>query len=138
MTLLTETIIFRRIFVLTANVTDTIPSALLDRMEVIHLSGYTEEEKHTIAVKHLLPRQLKENGLKSRQFGISDGALRQIIREYTSEAGLRNLERELGKTCRKVARKIAEGRKGKTSITKGNFLALLLALIGVLFLFILS
>jgi ATP-dependent Lon protease len=107
-------------FILTANITDTIPSALLDRMEVIHLSGYTEEEKKIIAEKHLLPRQIKENGLKKKTFSLSSGALFQIIREYTSEAGLRNLERELGTLCRKIARKIAEGKKGRHTVTRGN------------------
>ena len=108
-------------FVLTANATDNIPSALLDRMEVIGLSGYTEEEKMTIADRHLVPRQIKDNGLRSRSLQISAGAMGQIISEYTSEAGLRNLEREIGSICRKVARQIAEGRK-KTGfkITRGN------------------
>ena len=108
------------IFILTANLTDTIPSALLDRMEIISLSGYTEEEKRIIAQKYLLPRQIKENGLKSKTMSISAGALQQLIREYTSEAGLRNLEREIGNICRKVARKIAEGEKRLFHITKGN------------------
>jgi ATP-dependent Lon protease len=107
-------------FILTANITDTIPSALLDRMEVIHLSGYTEEEKVIIARQHLLPRQIKENGLKAKQMRISRSALLQIINEYTAEAGLRNLERELGALCRKIARKIAEGEKGDFSVTRGN------------------
>jgi ATP-dependent Lon protease len=107
-------------FILTANFTDTIPSALLDRMEVITLSGYTEDEKHTIAQRHLIPRQIKENGLKSKTMSISNGALSKIITEYTSEAGLRNLEREIGTLCRKVARKIAEGDKGPFRITKNN------------------
>jgi len=107
-------------FILTANTTDSIPSALLDRMEVINLSGYTEEEKMTIATKHLIPRQIKENGLKPRSMSISEGALRQIIAEYTSEAGLRNLEREISSICRKLARKIAEGQKKSLKITKGN------------------
>ena len=108
-------------FILTANLTDTIPSALLDRMEVIMLSGYTEEEKKVIAFKHLIPRQIKENGLKGRSIQISAGALEQMISEYTSEAGLRNLEREIGTLCRKVARKIAEGdAKGSFKITRNN------------------
>ena len=107
-------------FILTANLTDTIPSALLDRMEVITLSGYTEEEKKTIAQRHLIPRQIKANGLKKKTLSISMGALVKIISEYTSEAGLRNLERELGSLCRKVARKIAEGEKGPFKITKNN------------------
>ncbi|MGD2149422.1 MAG: endopeptidase La [Desulfobacterales bacterium] len=107
-------------FILTANLTDTIPSALLDRMEVITLPGYTEEEKKTIAQRHLIPRQIKENGLKVRNISISPAALYQIIKEYTSEAGLRNLEREIGALFRKVARKIAEGDKGRFHITKNN------------------
>ncbi|MBW2192225.1 MAG: endopeptidase La [Deltaproteobacteria bacterium] len=110
----------RVMFVLTANFTDTIPPALLDRMEVITLSGYTEEEKRTIARRHLVPRQMKENGLRARIMTISSGALSQVIREYTSEAGLRNLEREIGTLCRKIARKIAEGEKGPFRITKYN------------------
>ncbi|NQT10295.1 MAG: endopeptidase La, partial [Desulfobacteraceae bacterium] len=108
------------IFILTANLTDTIPSALLDRMEIISVSGYMEEEKRIIAEKYLLPRQIKENGLKPKTMNISTGALQQLIREYTSEAGLRNLEREIGNICRKVARKIAEGKKRPFHITKGN------------------
>ena len=107
-------------FILTANFTDTIPSALLDRMEVITLSGYTEDEKQVIAQRHLIPRQLKENGLKSKTLSISKGSLSKIISEYTSEAGLRNLEREISSLCRKVARKIAEGDKGPFRITKNN------------------
>ena len=107
-------------FVLTANLTDTIPLALLDRMEVITLSGYTEEEKEAIAQRHLIPRQIKANGLKKKTLSISTGALVKIISEYTSEAGLRNLERELGTLCRKIARKIAEGEKGPFKITKNN------------------
>ena len=108
----------RVMFILTANITDTIPSALLDRMELIHLSGYTEEEKTEIARKHLIPRQIRESGLKPKQIVISPGALRQIINEYTSEAGLRNLEREIGTLCRKVARRVAEGRAQAVSITQ--------------------
>jgi ATP-dependent Lon protease len=107
-------------FILTANTTDTIPSALLDRMEVINFAGYTEEEKAAIAFKHLLPRQIKENGLKSRTLTISAGAMNQIISEYTAEAGLRNLEREIGTICRKAARQIAENRKKKFQVTRGN------------------
>ena len=107
-------------FILTANFTDTIPSALLDRMEVINLSGYTEEEKGAIATKHLLPRQIKENGLTAKNIDITPNALDLIINEYTSEAGVRNLERELGTLCRKVARKIAEKEKGPFKLTKTN------------------
>lgn len=107
-------------FILTANLTDTIPSALLDRMEVISLSGYSENEKKVIAGMHLIPRQIKENGLKKKLISISDGSLRQIITEYTSESGLRNLERQIGSLCRKTARKIAEGEKGPFKISKNN------------------
>jgi len=107
-------------FILTANLTDTIPSALLDRMEVIALSGYTEEEKIVIAKNYLIPRQIQENGLKTRSTSMSSGALQLMITEYTSEAGLRNLEREIGAICRKVARKIAEGQKGAFAVTKAN------------------
>ena len=107
-------------FILTANLTDTIPSALLDRMEVIPLSGYTEEEKIVIAKNYLIPRQIQENGLKTRSTSMSSGALQLMITEYTSEAGLRNLEREIGAICRKVARKIAEGQKGYFAVTRAN------------------
>jgi ATP-dependent Lon protease len=107
-------------FILTANLTDTIPSALLDRMEVINLPGYTQEEKRIIAQKHLSPRQMKQNGLKARHLVISPATLDLIISEYTAEAGVRNLEREIGSICRKVARKIAEGQKGPFSISRNN------------------
>ncbi len=110
----------RVMFILTANFTDSIPSALLDRMEVITLSGYTEEEKLVIAQNYLIPRQKKENGLKTRSVSFSPEALKQITSEYTSEAGLRNLEREIGKICRKVARKIAEGAKEPFTVAKSN------------------
>jgi ATP-dependent Lon protease len=112
-------------FILTANYTDTIPSALLDRMETISLSGYTAEEKLAIAERHLIPRQLKNNGLRSRQISFSSGAIEQLITEYTSEAGLRNLEREIGSICRKVARKIAEKEIKQYRITRGNLAAYL-------------
>jgi ATP-dependent Lon protease len=107
-------------FILTANLTDTIPAALLDRMEVLHLSGYTVEEKKAIAEMHLLPRQIKENGLTKKRITFSPGALLQIIEEYTAESGVRNLERELGAICRKVARRIAEKETGLFQITKNN------------------
>ncbi|MBF0240854.1 MAG: endopeptidase La [Desulfamplus sp.] len=106
------------LFVLTANITDYIPSALLDRMEVIRITGYTREEKMVIAKKHILPRQIKENGLLRRAFSISDDALKNIIAEYTMEAGLRELERKLGTICRKIARQVAEGKKGKFTVTQ--------------------
>ncbi|HIJ78648.1 MAG: endopeptidase La [Desulfobulbaceae bacterium] len=105
-------------FVTTANMADTIPSALYDRMEVIRLAGYTLEEKVEIARRYLLPRQLEENGIEAKHLKIDDEMLAQIISLYTREAGLRNLEREIGTVCRKVARRIAEGGKGASAITK--------------------
>lgn len=107
-------------FVLTANQVDTIPSALRDRMEIINLSGYTPDEKLIISQKYLLPRQIKENGLKKSNISFSTGSVEKIIEVYTAEAGVRNLERELGKVCRKTARKITEGITGKTKVTKSN------------------
>jgi ATP-dependent Lon protease len=97
-------------FITTANVLDPIPPPLRDRMEVIELAGYTEEEKLEIARRHLIPKQLRENGLTADNLRFEDEALVQIIRSYTREAGLRNLEREIGRVCRKVARAITEGR----------------------------
>jgi ATP-dependent Lon protease len=107
-------------FITTANRYDTIPGPLLDRMEIINLSGYTLEEKVVIARKYLLSRQIKENGIKPRHLRFADGALEYIVSHYTHEAGLRNLEREIGKICRKVARKIAEGGKGPYSISRNT------------------
>ncbi|MFH1624321.1 MAG: endopeptidase La [Pseudomonadota bacterium] len=107
-------------FITTGNLVDPILPALKDRMEVITLSGYTEEEKLKIARRFLLPRQLDENGITEKDMTISDEAILQVISHYTQEAGLRNLERELASICRKVARKIAEGQKGLFKITKGN------------------
>ena len=107
-------------FITTANMSDTIPGPLLDRMEVIRLSGYTLEEKIVIAKRYLLPRQVKENGLKTRNLRLSDETLTLIVTHYTREAGLRNLEREIGKICRKVARKIAEGGKGPYTVSSRN------------------
>ena len=107
-------------FITTANMSDTIPGPLLDRMEVIRLSGYTQEEKVVIARRYLLPRQIKQNGLKARQLRIDDETLQYIVTHYTYEAGLRNLEREIGKVCRKVARKVAEGGKGPYTISNRN------------------
>jgi ATP-dependent Lon protease len=107
-------------FITTANLIDPIPAALRDRMEIIRLAGYTEEEKLKIAQDYLLPRQLKENGLKPGDLSISPEVIREVIVHYTQEAGLRNLERELGALCRKVARRIAEGETGPFSITRAN------------------
>ena len=95
-------------FMTTANVLDTIQPALRDRMEIISLSGYTEEEKLEIAKRHLLPKQIEENGLEKGDIKFDRKALMQIISQYTQEAGLRHLEREIGKVCRKVARQKAE------------------------------
>ncbi|MBF0451617.1 MAG: endopeptidase La [Candidatus Magnetomorum sp.] len=107
-------------FIMTANVNDEIPSALLDRMEQIELPGYTEDEKQMIAQKHLIPRQQKENGLSRRKITLTDGALLLMITEYTYEAGVRNLEREIGAVFRKIARKIAENQRGHFKVTRKN------------------
>jgi ATP-dependent Lon protease len=105
-------------FIATANVLDTIPGPLLDRMETIELAGYTLEEKRQIARRYLVGRQIAANGLKASQIEFSDAALKAIIEEYTREAGVRNLEREIGAICRKVAREVAEGKaKGKVRIS---------------------
>lgn len=102
----------RVMFICTANHLETIPAALRDRMEVISLPGYTLQEKTDIALKHLLPKRIEENGLKEEDVSLDAEALEKVIKEYTREAGLRNLERELGSICRKLARRKAEGKKG--------------------------
>ncbi|WP_241160120.1 endopeptidase La [Desulfovibrio sp. ZJ369] len=102
----------RVMFICTANHLETIPAPLRDRMEVISLPGYTLQEKVEIARKHLLPKKIAENGLAENDLALSDAALEKVIREYTREAGLRNLERELSSICRKLARRKAEGKKG--------------------------
>ncbi len=108
----------RVLFITTANVLDTIPGALLDRMEIIELQGYTEQEKVMIAFRYLIPRQKTENGLdESRPLEFQDDAVRFIVRRYTREAGVRNLEREIGTVCRKAARRYAEGKEPVTEIT---------------------
>ncbi|MBN1193287.1 MAG: endopeptidase La [Coriobacteriia bacterium] len=104
-------------FITTANLLDPIPPALKDRMEVIHFPGYTEEEKLHIARKYLVPKQVKEHGLRPSLLTISDSAIREIIRRYTREAGVRNLERQIATICRQVARKVVEGGTKKTSVT---------------------
>jgi ATP-dependent Lon protease len=105
-------------FIATANVLDTIPGPLQDRMETIELAGYTLEEKRQIARKYLVPRQIEANGLKPSQIEFADPALAAIVEEYTREAGVRNLERQIGTVCRKVAREVAEGKgNGKMKIS---------------------
>ncbi|HQN06731.1 MAG TPA: endopeptidase La [Thermoanaerobaculia bacterium] len=115
------------LFITTANVLDTIQPAFLDRMEVIRLSGYTLEEKLAIARRHLVPKQRKENGLSEKGISFPDDALKAIIEEYTREAGLRNLEREIGSCCRKVAVRIASGKTKPVKMTP----ALVRELLGV-------
>ncbi|MFL7791030.1 MAG: endopeptidase La [Anaerolineae bacterium] len=108
-------------FITTANLLDPIPAPLKDRMEILQLSGYTETEKVNIAQGYLIPRQLRENGLRKSELSFSNGALRQIIRDYTREAGVRNFEREIGKVCRKVVTKIAEENNSESvKVTKNN------------------
>ena len=108
------------LFITTANVAYNIPRPLLDRMEIISISSYTEEEKLQIALKYLLPRQIKENGLQKTQIGLAENTILQIIRHYTRETGVRSLERELAGVCRKVAKIIAEGSQKKVTITPHN------------------
>ena len=107
-------------FITTANVIHNIPRPLLDRMEVLYISGYTEIEKEQIAKGHLFPKQLKEHGLTKENMQIQSGALLKLIRNYTREAGVRNLERTLGTLCRKAARQIVSGKKKKVVITAKN------------------
>ena len=104
------------LFIATANFLQGIPAPLLDRLETVNFAGYTEREKHEIAKRYLVPRQLRENGLLADQLAISDGALTEIIASYTREAGVRQLEREIGKLGRKVARKIADGAAEKVNV----------------------
>jgi ATP-dependent Lon protease len=104
------------LFICTANTTDTIPAPLLDRMDVISLSGYTEDEKLGIAKRYLVPKQIEAHGLTPEQITLSDKALRLVIREYTREAGVRGLERRIADLCRKAARKVAEGFEGKVRV----------------------
>jgi len=112
-------------FIANANLLDPIHPAFRDRMEVIRLSGYTEEEKLVIAERHIVPKQVEENGLKASRIEFSDNALKALIAGYTREAGLRNLERHVAAVCRKVARQVAEGRKGKVRIIASSLEAFL-------------
>jgi len=107
----------RVLFIATANVTETIHPAFLDRMEVLRLSGYTEEEKLHIAFRHLIPKQLEENGLSSQHISFTKPGVRYLISRYTREAGLRNLEREIGAICRKVATRLAQGKPARVRVT---------------------
>ncbi len=108
------------LFITTANSTSTIPAPLLDRMEVIRLSGYTEEEKVKIAENHLIPKQIKEHGLKEKNLIISENAVRKIINEYTRESGVRELERNIANICRKVAKNIVESKQTVVRINRDN------------------
>ncbi len=113
----------KTLFVATANLVDPIPRALLDRMEVIRLPGYTPEEKEVIARRYLVPRQIEECGLTPERVQVSRAAVREVISGYTAEAGVRSLEREIGRMLRKVARRIAEGETRHVSITLRNLRA---------------
>jgi ATP-dependent Lon protease len=104
------------LFICTANQLETVPGPLLDRMDVIQLSGYTEEEKLGIAKRYLVPKQLAAHGLKKSQITIGDKALRLVIREYTREAGVRNLERRIADICRKAATQVAQGKKERLRV----------------------
>ncbi len=108
------------LFITTANLLEPIQPAFRDRMEVINIHGYTEEEKIEIAKKHLIPRQIKSNGLSRKLISFTSGAIRNIISLYTREAGVRNLEREIGSVCRKVAHKVATGDRKLFKITNKN------------------
>ncbi|HTK04368.1 MAG TPA: endopeptidase La [Candidatus Eisenbacteria bacterium] len=112
-------------FITTANVLDTIPPALRDRMEVIEFPGYTDEEKLKIAERHLIPKALKDNGLTAAQCAFSDTAIRRVIRAYTREAGVRNLEREIASVCRKIARAVAEKKTTRRRVGPGDIAAFL-------------
>ncbi len=110
----------RVMFITTANLLEPIPEPLRDRMEILRLSGYTETEKVRIAEGYLIPRQLRENGLWAHELSFEEEALRKIIRDYTREAGVRNLEREIGKVCRKVVTRVAEGETETVEVTSEN------------------
>jgi ATP-dependent Lon protease len=107
-------------FITTANTVDTIPRPLLDRMEVIYISGYTEEEKLNIGSRYLLPKQLKEHGLSEKNIMITEDTIRDVINYYTREAGVRNLERRLADICRKVAKHVVEDKKTRVRVTRNN------------------
>src|SRR5574340_843083 len=115
----------RMMFICTANVLDTIPGPLRDRIEVIQLPGYTAEEKQEIARRYLVGRQLEATGLKAGQLEIGDDALAAIIHDYTREAGVRNLEREIGSGCRNVAVRIAEGKATQVNVSAADLAVIL-------------
>jgi ATP-dependent Lon protease len=115
----------RVVFIATANMLDTIPGPLRDRMEIIALAGYTASEKFQIARRYLVQRQLKANGLKPEQVEMADDAIRAVIEHYTREAGVRNLEREIGRVLRQVAMRIADGESGPIRIDAGDLLGIL-------------
>jgi len=108
----------KALFICTANMLDTVPPPLLDRMELIFLQGYTEEEKVQIAVRYLIPRQIKENGITNEQIEFPEDAVRYIVRHYTREAGVRKLEQAIGTVCRKQARQVVEGHKEKLVVSR--------------------
>jgi ATP-dependent Lon protease len=108
----------KTLFICTANQLDTVPPPLLDRMELISLQGYSEEEKKHIAIRYLIPRQIKENGITPEQIEFPEDALRHIIRHYTREAGVRKLEQTIGTICRKEARRVVEGKTDKLIVTR--------------------
>jgi ATP-dependent Lon protease len=110
----------RVMFITTANLLDPIQPAFRDRMEILRLPGYTEEEKLQIALRHLIPKQVKENALSEKYISFTKGAIKKIISLYTRESGVRNLEREIASVCRKVARKVAEGKEKPSKITSQN------------------
>ncbi len=115
----------RVMFITTGNITATIPPALLDRMEVLRLPGYTDEDKMHIAKRYLIPRQRREHGLKAAQLRITTGALRRMIGSYTREAGVRNLERTIAATCRKAARRVAAGETETITVTRDDLVEFL-------------
>ena len=115
----------RVMFIATANYQDPIPPALRDRMEILEFSGYIEDEKLKIAKRHLIPKQIEENGLTKKEVGFDDTSIKELIRSYTREAGVRNLEREIANVLRKVARDQVENKSKKTKLTKKKVLAYL-------------
>ena len=115
----------RVMFIATANYQDPIPPALRDRMEILEFSGYIEDEKLKIAKRHLIPKQIEENGLTKKEVGFDDTSIKELIRSYTREAGVRNLEREIANVLRKVAREQVENKSKKTKLTKKKVLAYL-------------